>query len=59
MLLEEFDYTLPPELIAQRPLAERDGSRMMVIDRAAKRYEDRAFRRDFSAPATRGSAGFQ
>ncbi len=43
MLLEEFDYTLPPELIAQRPLAERDGSRMLLLERAAQRYEDRAF----------------
>jgi S-adenosylmethionine:tRNA ribosyltransferase-isomerase len=44
MLLEEFDYTLPAELIAQRPLAERDDSRMMVLDLAAKQWEDRAFR---------------
>src|SRR5271157_271366 len=43
MLLEEFDYTLPTELIAQRPLAERDASRMMVLDRAAERWEDNAF----------------
>ena len=43
MLLEEFDYTLPAELIAQRPLAERDASRMMVLDRAAKRWDDRSF----------------
>ena len=43
MLLAEFDYTLPTELIAQRPLAERDASRMMVLDRAAQRWEDRAF----------------
>ena len=44
MLLEEFDYAIPAELIAQRPLAERDASRMMVLDRAAKRWEDRGFR---------------
>jgi S-adenosylmethionine:tRNA ribosyltransferase-isomerase len=44
MLLEEFDYTLPTELIAQRPLAERDASRMMVLDRATQQWEDRAFR---------------
>lgn len=44
MLLEEFDYTLPVELIAQYPLAERDASRMMVLDRAAGTYGDRAFR---------------
>jgi S-adenosylmethionine:tRNA ribosyltransferase-isomerase len=29
----EFDYRLPDELIAQRPAPERDGSRLMVLDR--------------------------
>jgi S-adenosylmethionine:tRNA ribosyltransferase-isomerase len=43
MLLEEFDYPLPAELIAQRPLAERDASRMMLLDRATQRWEDRTF----------------
>jgi S-adenosylmethionine:tRNA ribosyltransferase-isomerase len=43
MLLEEFDYTLPGELIAQRPLAARDASRMMVLDRATKQWDDRSF----------------
>src|ERR1035438_2878717 len=43
MLLEEFNYTLPSELIAQRPLAERDASRMLVLDRTAKQWDDRAF----------------
>jgi S-adenosylmethionine:tRNA ribosyltransferase-isomerase len=28
----ELDYVLPPELIAQAPLAERDGARMAVVD---------------------------
>ena len=31
----DFDFDLPPELIAQRPLPERSASRMMVVDRAA------------------------
>jgi S-adenosylmethionine:tRNA ribosyltransferase-isomerase len=44
MLLDEFDYPLPAELIAQHPLAEREASRMLVLDRAAQRFEDRAFR---------------
>ena len=44
MLLTEFDYALPAELIAQRPLAERDASRMLVLDRVAQRFEDGAFR---------------
>ena len=43
MLLEEFDYALPTELIAQRPLDERDASRMMLLDRAARQWEDRIF----------------
>jgi S-adenosylmethionine:tRNA ribosyltransferase-isomerase len=29
----DFDYELPPELIAQAPLAERDASRLLVLDR--------------------------
>ena len=44
MLLEEFDYQLPPELIAQRPLASRDASRMMVLDREAGTFRDQVFR---------------
>jgi S-adenosylmethionine:tRNA ribosyltransferase-isomerase len=44
MLLEEFDYELPKELIAQRPLRERDASRMMLLDRAAQSFTDCAFR---------------
>jgi S-adenosylmethionine:tRNA ribosyltransferase-isomerase len=44
MLVEEFDYSLPAELIAQRPLAERDASRMMVLHRAAGQWEDSTFR---------------
>jgi len=31
--LEEFDYHLPGDLIAQRPAESRDFSRMMVLDR--------------------------
>jgi S-adenosylmethionine:tRNA ribosyltransferase-isomerase len=30
-----FDYALPPGLVAQTPTAQRDQSRLMVIDRAA------------------------
>lgn len=35
MHISELNYTLPPELIAQRPVEPRDSSRLMVIDRAA------------------------
>lgn len=34
MLTAEFDYELPSELIAQSPLAKRDQSRLLVLDRA-------------------------
>jgi S-adenosylmethionine:tRNA ribosyltransferase-isomerase len=44
MLLDEFDYPLPDELIAQQPLPERDASRMMVLHPSSGTYEDRAFR---------------
>jgi S-adenosylmethionine:tRNA ribosyltransferase-isomerase len=44
MKLSDFDYTLPDELIAQRPLGERDASRMLLLDRARGKWEDRAFR---------------
>lgn len=44
MLLSEFDYSLPEELIAQRPLEDRAASRMLVLDRRAGRWEDRVFR---------------
>ncbi len=33
MLVSDFDFDLPAELIAQRPLARRDDSRMMVVSR--------------------------
>lgn len=35
MLVSDFDYDLPPELIAQEPLPKRDRSRMMVLEREA------------------------
>lgn len=44
MLLSEFDYALPEELIAQQPLPERDASRMLVLHRNQGRWEDCAFR---------------
>ncbi len=42
--LSDYDFELPPELIASRPLSERDASRMMVLDRAAQTIEHREFR---------------
>ena len=32
MKLEEFDYYLPEELIAQHPVDKRDESRLLVLD---------------------------
>ena len=43
MKASDFDYDLPLELIAQEPPARRDGARMMVLDRAARTVEHRAF----------------
>ncbi|HTJ79650.1 MAG TPA: tRNA preQ1(34) S-adenosylmethionine ribosyltransferase-isomerase QueA [Rariglobus sp.] len=31
-----FDYSLPPHLVAQTPATRRDGSRLMVVDRASR-----------------------
>jgi S-adenosylmethionine:tRNA ribosyltransferase-isomerase len=39
--LDDFDYHLPPECIAQTPLAERSASRLLVMRGAA--LDDRAF----------------
>jgi S-adenosylmethionine:tRNA ribosyltransferase-isomerase len=35
MQLADFDYTLPPDLIAQEPLEPRDAARLLVLDRAS------------------------
>jgi S-adenosylmethionine:tRNA ribosyltransferase-isomerase len=43
MKLEEFDYKLPPGLIAQHPAAARDISRMMVLNRRNKSIEHKHF----------------
>lgn len=43
MRLEEFDYNLPKELIAQTPEAKRDACRLMVIDMDSDTIEHRHF----------------
>lgn len=42
--LEDFEYDLPPELIAQEPLAGRDESRLMLVDRGTQRISHHRFR---------------
>jgi len=44
MRTSDFDFELPPELIAQQPLARRDDSRLMVLIRARETIEHRYFR---------------
>lgn len=43
MHISEFDFELPPELIAQEPLAERNDSRMLVVDRGKQQWTDAQF----------------
>jgi S-adenosylmethionine:tRNA ribosyltransferase-isomerase len=42
--LSDYNYVLPRELIASRPLAKRDDSRMMVLSRETETIEHRWFR---------------
>ena len=43
MLVSEFDYELPEELIAQRPAPERTASRLLHLDARSGEIEDLAF----------------
>jgi S-adenosylmethionine:tRNA ribosyltransferase-isomerase len=45
MLLSEFDYELPEELIAQQPLKRRDASRMLIVNRNSQTLQDSKFER--------------
>jgi S-adenosylmethionine:tRNA ribosyltransferase-isomerase len=42
--LSDYDYELPPELIAQQPIEPRDAARLLVLDRRTGRIEHRIFR---------------
>ena len=44
MDLSELDFDLPAESIAQRPLRERDASRMLLLDRTEGTWQDAEFR---------------
>ncbi|MBW2600954.1 MAG: tRNA preQ1(34) S-adenosylmethionine ribosyltransferase-isomerase QueA [Deltaproteobacteria bacterium] len=41
--LEDYHYTLPEELIAQAPVASRDQSRLMVLERSRQRISHHRF----------------
>ena len=43
MRTSDFDYSLPPELIAQTPVEPRDSSRLLVLHRATGQMEHRRF----------------
>lgn len=43
LLLSDFDYNLPKELIAQTPLLKRDESKLLVLNRKNRTFEDRKF----------------
>ena len=43
MVISDFDYTLPEQLIAQEPADKRERSRMLVVDRATGSVSDKHF----------------
>jgi S-adenosylmethionine:tRNA ribosyltransferase-isomerase len=43
VLVSDFDFELPPELIAQQPPAERGSSRMLTLDRESGAWQDSWF----------------
>ena len=44
MELSEFNYYLPEELIAQTPIAKRDESRLMILDKNTGKIENKVFK---------------
>ena len=53
MRVSDFSYHLPEELIAQQPLPERAGARMLVVDRKTGTWQDKVFL-DFPSCVTAG-----
>lgn len=43
MRLDEFDYQLPEELIAQEPIPQRDHARLLVVERQSGRWTHHTF----------------
>ena len=44
LTVDDFDYNLPHELIAQTPIKERDESRLLVLDHKTGILEDKHLR---------------
>jgi S-adenosylmethionine:tRNA ribosyltransferase-isomerase len=44
MLVKDFTYFLPPDLIARHPTPERDGSRLMLLDRQKETVSEDSFK---------------
>src|SRR3989442_829919 len=53
----DFDYVLPPELIAQDPLSDRTASRLLVLDRAGSGVRHARFVGSLDARATLAKYG--
>ena len=43
LTIDQFDYHLPSQLIAQRPLSQRDASRLLLLQRETGQVEHRHF----------------
>ena len=43
MKLEDFNYNLPKELIAQTPYLKRDEARLLVVGKDKENFEDKKF----------------
>ncbi len=41
--VSDFDYNLPTELIAQRPVRPRDHSRLLLLNKKTKKIEHKHF----------------
>lgn len=54
MKTSDFNYELPPELIAQTPIQRRDASRLLVLDKNTGAWQHRHFTicRSIFGPAT-------
>lgn len=44
MNIENYNYDLPEELIAQSPIKDRSSSKLLVMDRKTGKYEDKIFK---------------